>query len=391
MEIRQQIVELHDEMTAWRHDLHAHPEIGYEEHRTSAFVAEKLESWGISVHRGIGKTGVVGVITGRPGNRAIGLRADMDALAMQEENDFPYASTIMNRMHGCGHEGHTVMLLGAAKYLAETRNFSGTVNLIFQPAEEGLAGAKAMIDDGLFERFPCDAVFGIHNDPKTDLGLVNVRPGGMLAAVDYFKITVKGDGCHGGQPHLGIDSITATAQVINAINTIVSRRADPLDTVVISIGKIHGGTSNIVIPETVELEGSVRTLKPKTRDAVEAMFREAVTNAAKANGASAKIDYNRAYPPTINTVDEAASAADAASVVVGPDSILRHEPSWTAGEDFAFMLEKVPGAYAFFGQRTAERGGVALHNPKYDFNDDLLPIGAGYFAELVESWLTSKA
>lgn len=384
MNILPGIAELQDEMKSWRRDLHAHPEIGFEERRTSDIVAAKLESWGIEVHRGIGVTGVVGVLRGRPGNRAIGLRADMDALAMDEENDVEHRSTISNRMHACGHDGHTTMLLGAAKHLARTRDFAGTINFIFQPAEEGLAGAKAMIDDGLFDRFPCDSVYAIHNDPNTDIGLVNVRPGGMLAAVDYFEVTIHGKGCHGGQPHFGIDPVVATAGVINAIQTIASRRVDPLDTVVISICQINGGTSNIVVPEHVILRGSVRTLKRKTRDDVEVWFKAAVDSAAAAQGARATVRYDRAYPPTINTAPESDIAACAARSVVGEGNILADEPSWTAGEDFAFMLEEKPGAYAFFGQRGSDRGGIALHNPKYDFNDDLLPIGAGFFVSLTE-------
>jgi hippurate hydrolase len=306
-------------------------------------------------------------------------------------NDVEHRSTIANRMHACGHDGHTTMLLGAAKHLASTRDFAGTINFIFQPAEEGLAGAKAMIDDGLFDRFPCDSVYAIHNDPNTDIGLVNVRSGGMLAAVDYFEVTVHGKGCHGGQPHFGIDPVVAAAGVINAIQTIPSRRADPLDTVVISICQINGGTVNNVVPEHVVLRGSVRTLKRKTRDDVEAWFRAAVESAAAAQGARATIKYDRAYPPTINTAPESDIAASAARSVVGENNILTEEPSWTAGEDFAFMLEEKPGAYAFFGQRGALHGGVALHNPKYDFNDDLLPVGAGFFVSLVERVLGKES
>jgi amidohydrolase len=386
------VAELADEMTAWRRDFHAHPELGYEEERTSEIVARKLESWGLEVHRGLGRTGVVGVLRGKPGNRAIGLRADMDALAMEEANEgMAHRSRTPNRMHACGHDGHTTMLLGAAKYLSETRRFSGTVNFFFQPAEEGLAGAKAMIDDGLFERFPCDGVYGIHNDPKTELGQISVRAGGMLAAVDYFEVTIRGKGCHGAEPQYGIDPVVASAQVILAIQSIVSRRTNPADPVVISIGQINGGTHNIVIPETVVLRGSVRTLKRETRDAVEGWFRTAVEGAAASQGATAEIDYKRAYPPTINTAAEAEIAARAAVASVGELGVLRHQPSFMAGEDFAFMLERCPGAYAFFGQRAGERHGVALHNPGYDFNDDLLPLGAGYFATLVEQTLPSDS
>ena len=247
-----------EEMTEWRHRFHSNPEIGYEEVLTSNFVAEKLESWGIEVHRGLGKTGLVGVLRGRPGNASIGLRADMDALAMHEMNEFPHRSQIHGRFHGCGHDGHTTMLLGAAKQLSSTKNFAGTVYFIFQPAEEGLAGAKAMIDDGLFEKFSCDAVYGIHNDPSLELGLVNIRAGTMLAASDHFKVTIRGKGCHGGQPHLGIDPIPVAAHVVTVLQTLIGRQTDPLDTVVVSIGEIHGGSAPNVIPDTVELRGSGR-------------------------------------------------------------------------------------------------------------------------------------
>jgi amidohydrolase len=387
MDVPTEIKAMQGEMTEWRRDFHSHPELGFEEVRTSRIVAERLQSWGLEVHRGLGKTGVVGVLKGRPGNASIGLRADMDALAMEEANVFGHRSTTPNRMHACGHDGHTAMLLGAAKYLAQTRNFAGTVNFIFQPAEEGLAGAKAMVDDGLFDQFPCDSVYGIHNDPSTPLGLVNVRAGGMLAAVDYFVIHVRGVGCHGGQPHRGIDPISASAHILTVLQTIVARNVSPTDTAVISIGQIHAGTHDIVIPDIVEIRGSVRTLKPETRDLVEHNFKRAVHSTAQAQGCVAEIEYRRAYPPTINTPDEAAIASSAASKIVGEKNILGNEPSWTAGEDFAFMLEKRPGAYLFFGQKEPERGGAALHNPEYDFNDNLLPLGAGFFARLTEQVL----
>jgi hippurate hydrolase len=391
MTLRQQIAALTPEMTAWRRDFHAHPELGYEEHRTSAIVAGKLREWGIEVHTGLGGTGVVGVLRGRRdavgGNRAIGLRADMDALPMTEATGLPHASTTPGRMHACGHDGHTAMLLGAAKYLAETRDFSGTVHLIFQPAEESLAGAKAMIDDGLFERFPCDAVYGLHNEPGLPLGQVSVRAGTMLAAIDYFSVKVRGLSTHGARPHLGIDSVVAAAQVVGALQTVVSRNIDPLETAVISVGQIHGGTSDIVIPEVVELRGSVRTLKPEIRDAIEPAFRRVVEGTVAANGATAEISYRRAYPPTINTAAEAGRAARAVATLLGDAAVLPDEPPITAGEDFAFMLEKCPGAYVMFGQRGGTRGGVPVHNTLYDFNDDLLPLGAGYLAQLVEQEL----
>ncbi|QUS38261.1 amidohydrolase [Tardiphaga alba] len=388
---RERLDQLHPEMTEWRRDFHAHPEIGFEEERTSEIVAKRLAEWGIEVHRGFGKTGLVGVIRGRHqaagSNRAIGLRADMDALPMDEGNDFAHRSQNPGRMHACGHDGHTTMLLGAAKYLAETRNFSGTVHLIFQPAEEGLAGAKAMMDDGLFERFPCDSIYGIHNSPDMPLGTVKALTGTALAAIDYFTLTLRGRSAHGAHPQQGIDTVAMAAQVINALNAIPSRQIDALESAIISIGQIHGGTSNIVIPETVELRGSVRTLKPEVRDRVEELFKRTVKSTAEAYGGSAELDYKRAYPPTINTADEAARAAQAAAAVPGVTDVQREGNPILAGEDFAFMLEKNRGAYLLFGQRGADKGGVPVHNPGYDFNDDLLPIGASYFAALVEQEL----
>ncbi|MDT8276085.1 M20 aminoacylase family protein [Roseomonas mucosa] len=388
---REALAALQPEMTEWRRDFHAHPEIGFEEHRTSDIVARKLAEWGIEVHRGIGKTGVVGVLRGRKsgagGNRAIGLRADMDALPLEEANGFAHRSQNPGRMHACGHDGHTTMLLGAAKYLAETGNFSGTVHLIFQPAEEGLAGAKAMLDDGLLERFPCDAVYGIHNSPDRPLGTAQALTGTALAAIDYFSIVLRGRSAHGAHPQQGIDTVAMAAQVINALNAIPSRQVDALESAIVSIGQIHGGTSDIVLPESIELRGSVRTLKPEIRDRVETLFRRAVTLTAEAQGGKAEIDYRRAYPPTINTPGETDRAAQAATAILGEGKVHRDGHPLLAGEDFAFLLERVPGAYLMFGQRDGERGGTPVHNPLYDFNDDLLPFGAGYLATLVEQEL----
>ena len=387
MSPRTRIDELHAEMTDWRRDFHAHPEIGFEEERTSEIVAKRLAEWGIEVHRGFGGTGVVGVIRGNQqtgSNRAIGLRADMDALPMDEGNDFAHRSQNPGRMHACGHDGHTTMLLGAAKYLAETRKFAGTVHLIFQPAEEGLAGAKAMLDDGLYEQFPCDAVYAIHNSPDMPLGTVKALTGTTMAAIDYFKLTLRGRSSHGAHPHQGIDTVAMAAQVINALNAIPSRQIDALESAIISIGQIHGGTSNIVLPETVELRGSVRTLKPEVRDRVEELFKRAVTLTCEAQGGSAEIEYIRAYPATVNTAEETARAADTAAAVPGVNDVLREGNPILAGEDFAFLLERSRGAYLLFGQRGADKGGVPVHNPGYDFNDDLLPIGASYLAGLVE-------
>jgi len=391
MSLRDHLDQLHPDMTAWRRDFHAHPEIGFEEERTSAKVAERLAEWGIEVHRGLGRTGVVGVIRGRHqaagSNRAIGLRADMDALPMAESNGFAHRSQNPGRMHACGHDGHTTMLLGAANYLAATRNFAGTVHLIFQPAEEGLAGAKAMLDDGLFERFPCDAVYAIHNSPDLPLGTVKALTGTAMAAIDYFKVALRGRSAHGAHPHQGIDAVAIAAQVISVLNALPSRHIDALESAIISIGQIHGGTSDIVLPETVELRGSVRTLKPDVRDRIETLFHRAVTLTAEAQGGSAEIDYRRAYPATINTPEETARAADCAAQVQGVIDVQSDGSPILAGEDFAFLLERSRGAYLMFGQRGPDKGGVPVHNPAYDFNDDLLPLGASYLAGLVEQEL----
>ncbi|WP_431304490.1 M20 aminoacylase family protein [Sediminicoccus sp. BL-A-41-H5] len=382
------IAEFHAEMTEWRRDFHAHPEIGFEEVRTSGIVAEKLESWGIEVERGLGRTGVVGVIRGRrPGNRTIGLRADMDALPMPELNEFAHRSTIPNRMHACGHDGHTTMLLGAARYLAETRNFSGTVHLIFQPAEEGLTGAAEMLRDGLFEKYPCDQVYGIHNAYDLPLGTAAIRPGTVLAAVDYFDLTLTGRSCHAAQPHRGLDPLPCAVQIYTALQNLVSRRMDPHETVVLSIGQFQAGTSQIVIPETVLMRGTIRTLKPTTRRAMDELFHQTVQGIAAAHGVEVSLDYRRSYPPTINTVEEASAFEAAAREVVGDELIMTNLPSLTAGEDFAYYLEKAPGAFMLLGQMTPEHGNVPVHHGRYDFNDALLPIGASCFARLVEQQL----
>ena len=387
MAVIDRIAAFHPEMTAWRRDFHAHPEIGFEEVRTSAIVAEKLRSWGIEVVEGFGITGLVGVIQGRPGNRKIGLRADMDALPMPELNDFPHRSTNTNRMHACGHDGHTTMLLGAARYLAETRNFSGTVHLIFQPAEEGLTGAAAMLRDGLFAKYPCDQVYGIHNAPNLPLGTAAIRSGTVLAAVDYFTITLKGRSSHAASPHDGLDPLPCAVQVYAALQNLVSRRMDPHDTVVLSIGTFNAGTSQIVIPETVEMRGTIRTLKASVRRAMDELFHQTVKGLAAAHGVELTLDYARSYPPTINTADEASAFEAAARDVVGDALIKTDLPSLTAGEDFAYYLEKAPGAFMMLGQATPEHGNVPVHNGRYDFNDDLLPIGASCFARLVEQQL----
>jgi hippurate hydrolase len=377
---------LRPEMQEWRRDFHAHPETGFQEIRTSGIVAEKLEAWGIEVHRGLGQTGVVGVLRGKPpGNRSIGLRADMDALPMPELNDFAHRSTNPHAMHACGHDGHTAMLLGAAKHLAATRDFPGTVHFIFQPAEEGLTGALEMVKDGLFTRFPCDTVYGLHNHPSMPLGTIAIRPGTVLAAVDYFSIHLHGKSSHGAEPHNGLDPLPCAVQIYNALQTLISRRTDPHDTAVLSIGQFHAGTSDIVLPEVVEMRGTIRTLRPETHDHLAKLFRQVVEGTATAHGVRLELEHNYSYPPTINTPAQAALAAEAAADVVGAARIKADLPSLTAGEDFAYMLQETPGAFILLGQAgESETSRTPVHNGRYDFNDDLLPIGASCLVRLVE-------
>ena len=387
MPINNRIADFHDEMTEWRRDFHAHPEIGLEEFRTSAIVAEKLESWGIEVHRGIGETGVVGVLRGTgSGTGTVGLRADMDALPMQEESDVPYRSTIENRMHACGHDGHTTMLLGAAKYLAETRNFDGTVHFIFQPAEEGRGGAKKMVEDGLFERFPCDSVFGIHNAPHLPAGTMAFRGGPILASADRATMTVHGKGAHAARPHDGVDPIAVGVQLYQAVQTVVSRNVDPLKSVVMSITQFHAGTANNVIPASAQLIASIRTFDAEVQDLVEKRLQEICDGVGRMYGARVELEYLRGVPPTINAVDEAAFAAGIGDQVVGQDKVDREPELAMGSEDFSIMLAKRPGAFVWLGGGAPGKD-YGLHHPKYDFNDEVLPVGASFFAKVVESKL----
>ena len=387
MPIINRIAAFHAEMQAWRQDIHAHPELGYEEHRTSETVAKLLAGWGIEVHRGIAGTGVVGVLRNGGSARAIGLRADMDALPMPEETGLPYASANPGKMHACGHDGHTAMLLGAAKYLAETRAFDGTVVFIFQPAEEGGAGGQRMVQEGLFKRFPVDAVYGVHNDPNSPLGEMIAVTGPILAAADMLTIRIKGRGGHAARPHLAIDPILVGAQVVTGIHQIVSRRVDPLDSAVISLCQFNAGSAMNVIPEVAEIAGTVRTLRPKTQDEMQRLITQAATSIAALNDAVAEVDYQRGYPPTVNHAAETDRAALAAAKVMGKDRVVRDRPPIMAGEDFSFMLLERPGSFVRIGQADGAKGAVPVHNTKYDFNDDLLPIGASYFSSLVEQEL----
>ncbi|MCW8085968.1 M20 aminoacylase family protein [Sabulicella glaciei] len=365
-----------DEFTAIRRDIHAHPELGLEEHRTAALVAAKLREMGIEVHEGVGKTGVVGVI--RNGNgRRIGLRADMDALAMVEESGAGHASTIPGKMHGCGHDGHTTMLLAAAKYLQETRRFDGTVHLIFQPGEEGAGGALAMLEDGLFERFPCDAVYGIHNRPGLPVGQYGLRPGPMMAGVAFYDIVVQGVGGHGARPEATVDPVVMGSAVVQALQSIVSRNVPPVDRAVVSVTRFDAGNAYNVIPDRVRLGGTVRAFSREMMELVEKRMCGIAEGVASGFGGSATVDFRVITTPLVNDPAETEALADAAASL---GDTKRDFPAVMGGEDFAFMLEKCPGAYLVTGNGdTAE-----VHNPKYDFNDEAIPFGAGVLAAVVE-------
>ena len=373
-----------DELTAWRRDFHAHPEIGFEEVRTSALVAERLASWGIEVHRGIGRTGVVGVLRNGNGQGRIGLRADMDALPMPEANTFAHRSTVEGKMHGCGHDGHTTMLLAAARYLAETKNFDGTVHFIFQPAEEGLGGAQAMIADGLFERFPCDAVFGMHNRPGLPVGQYAIRPGPVMAGAVFFDIVVQGRGGHGARPEQTIDPVIIGAQIVSALQTVVSRNLGALDSAVVSVTGFTAGEAYNVIPDRVAMKGTVRAFKVETLRLVEERMRAVAQSIAAGFGATAEVTWREIAAPTINTPEQAVAMGDAAAALVGEKHVERNRSPVMGSEDFAYMLLEVPGAYIHVGNGTGEAGGCDVHNPHYDFNDAAIPYGGGMLATLVE-------
>jgi hippurate hydrolase len=379
------------ELCAFRRDLHAHPELGFEEKRTAGRVVAALRAAGVDeIHEGIGKTGVVGVIRGSArGAASIGLRADMDALPMTEENDFAWRSCTRGLMHGCGHDGHTAMLVGAARYLAETRRFAGSAVLIFQPGEEGFAGAKAMIDDGLFDRFPVDSVYAMHNWPALPPGHIGVNPGPMMAAADRIEITVHGKGGHGAHPYLAVDPVLVAAHIITAAQSIVSRNVSPVDSAVISLCAMQAGDTGAfsVIPREARLVGTVRTFRPEVQDMVEERLARLVDSVAVAFGATASLEYKRTYPATVNSVEHAEFAADVASDLVGADKVQRHLAPSMGAEDFSFMLQVKPGAYLRLGQG----GGAFLHNTRYDFNDEVLPLGAALFAQLVERSLPLPA
>jgi len=390
MPIKNRIAEFDAEMREWRHDFHAHPELRFEEVRTAGIVAEKLRAWGYEVHEGIAGTGVVGVLKAGDGDGSIGIRADMDALPMQEEANPAYKSTVAGKMHACGHDGHTATLLGAARYLAETRNFDGTVNLIFQPAEEGGAGAKKMIDDGLFKNFPCDSVYGLHNMPQIPRGQFAIRKGALMAAADGMKITINGKGGHAAMPHLAIDPIAIGTQIYAAAQTIVSRQIDPFDKAVISITQFHAGTANNVIPAEAVLDASIRTVSLETRDMIRDKFTAMCASFAAQHGIEITCDYKEGYPVTLNHDDNVDRVAEAAAEVVGAEMVDTATVPLMGSEDFSYMLEERPGAYIFLGGGD-ETHVHSVHHPEYDYNDENLVTGASLWATLVERELPRSA
>lgn len=394
MKLLEPFLNWQSEIQAIRRDLHAHPELCYQEERTADIVAQALQKWGIPIHRGLGGTGVVGIITGRTaGTQAIGLRADLDALPMQELNTFAHASQHAGKMHGCGHDGHTAMLLSAARYLAQHKDFDGTVYVIFQPAEEGGAGAKRMMEDGLFEKFPMQAVFGMHNWPGLPVGNFGLTAGPIMASSNQFCITVKGKGAHAGMPHLGVDPVMTAVHIAQALQSIVTRNRHPLEAAVLSITQIHTGSADNVIPTEAQMRGTVRTFTIETLDMIEQRMGEVVEHSAAAMGAEATFSFDRKYPPTLNHPEESAFCAEVMREIVGADRVNDHVTPTMGAEDFAFMLQEVPGCYVWIGNGSGEHrdaghglGPCMLHNGSYDFNDDLLPLGATYWVKLAENW-----
>jgi amidohydrolase len=382
MSIPKKLLEMHAEMAEWRHDLHAHPETAFEEQRTSALVAQKLESFGLSVHQGLGRTGVVGTLAVGSGKRAIGLRADMDALHIHEKNGFGHRSRHEGKMHACGHDGHTTMLLGAAKYLSEARNFDGIVHFIFQPAEENEGGGREMVEQGLFQKFPCESVYGMHNWPGMPVGQFGVRAGPMMASFDIFEIELAGRGSHAALPHTGIDPIVAASALVQALQTIASRNVDPIESAVVTVTQIHAGDTWNVIPDTAVLRGTARAFKPEVQDLIERRVREICAGVAATLGCQVKVRYERRYPPLINAAREAEVCAAVMQAMVGAENVLQVPPVM-GSEDFAFMLQAKAGCYVFVGNGPGE-GGCMLHNPHYDFNDQILPLGASYWSNLVQ-------
>ena len=387
MPILNSINQMQDEMKTWRQELHRIPEIGLEEYKTSSYIKEKLKKWDIEYKDGYSNTGIVAWVRGTKGNsdKSIGLRADFDALPMIERNNFKHKSTNKGMMHACGHDGHTSMLLGAAKYLSENPEFDGTVHFIFQPGEEGFGGGEKMIQDGLFQDFKIDEVYALHNWPGLKLGQFGVSTGPMMAAVDEFDIIVKGKGGHAAMPDLAVDPVIIASQIINSLQTIISRITNPVDKALISVTKIHGGSAYNVIDDEVKLGGTVRTFKPSIRDKIERKIKEIVKGIANANGGEAEVVYLRKYPPTINSKKESIFASNVAKELVGEKNVkMDVEPSM-GGEDFSYLLNEKPGSYLYIGQKDAEHEAY-LHTTKYDFNDDLLPLGVNFWVSLVKNF-----
>jgi amidohydrolase len=385
MPIVNRVADLHDEITAWRRDMHMHPELQYDVHRTAASVLEKLKSFGCDdVVPGIGRTGVVGVIRGRkPGNKVVGLRADMDALPLAEETGLPYTSTVPGKMHACGHDGHTAMLLGAAKYLAETRNFAGTAVVIFQPAEEGGAGGEAMVKDGLMTRFGIQEVYGMHNFPGLPLGEFAIKPGPILASAEHITIELEGKGGHAARPHLAVDTILVGAQIINALQSIVARNVDPLEAAVVSVCMFQSGFTDNVIPQHATLKGTARAFTKEVGELLRRRINDIVEGTARLYGATAKVTYKNGYPVLVNHERETEFAASVAREIVGNDKVDMNVPPRMAAEDFSFMLNERPGAFIWVGNGDS----AALHHPAYDFNDDAIPLGTSYWVRLAEKAL----
>ena len=387
MPIINRIAEYQDEMIAWRRHIHKHPETAFEEHQTSDYVALRLHKFGIDVHRGLAGTGVVGTLKGGKGDGpAIGLRADMDALDIEEKNDIDYKSENPGKMHACGHDGHSTMLLGAAKYLSETKNFAGTVHFIFQPAEENEGGGRVMIEEGLFEKFPVESVYGMHNMPGIPVGEFAIRPGPIMASFDIFEITLTGTGTHAALPQLGRDTVVAASQLVTALQTIASRTVSPFDAAVVSVTQIHTGDTWNVIPEEAVIRGTTRAFKEEIQTHMETEIRRIADGIAATFGVTAQVHYERRYPPTINDAAETDLTAGIAREIAGNDMVSLDKDPMMGAEDFAFMLNEKPGAYMWIGNGPRD-GGCMLHNPHYDFNDEVLPLGASYWAKLVETRL----
>ncbi len=384
-----ELEDLQKEMQTWRRDIHAHPEIAFEEHRTAQVVAEKLESFGIEVETGIAGTGVVGTLKKGTGNRSIGLRADLDALLINEANEFEHKSKNPGKMHACGHDGHTVMLLGAAKYLAEQGNFDGTVNFIFQPAEENEGGGKAMIEDGLFDKYPVESVFGMHNIPGMPVASFAIKPGPIMAAFDIFNVKIVGKGGHAAMPQTTIDPIIVGTKIIDAYQSIVSRYIDPQDPVVLSVTQFHAGDAYNVIPNEVEIKGCTRCFSPKVQKQLEDQMKQITKSICDAYGATYEFEFEHRYPATINSEEEAEIAGRVAQTLVGEDRVNLSPQAAMGSEDFAYMLQEKPGSYIWIGNGDGE-GTCMIHNPGYDFNDEILPIGATYWVKMAEEILSTR-